>query len=186
MKKHPKSAASAGEPVARKRKPRRRLPSIVLSAVLDLSPMVAIASILISLLSLFMPLAIMQVYDRMIPRQSIESLVLLVGLIVVAAVVEAVFRIARNHVVSWAATKLAWRSQREVLKRFMAAPVGTIESESASRNLDRLQALMTLLWSALLLGEQVNAITVTAALVVVGCVAWGQRSRSPMVNAPEE
>jgi drug/metabolite transporter (DMT)-like permease len=50
----------------------------------------------------------------------------------------------------------------------------------------QLQALLTLLWSALLLGEQVNAITVTAALVVVGCVAWGQRSRSPMVNAPEE
>ena len=143
MKKIPKSAPSTDEPVARKRKPRRRLPSIVLSAVLDLSPMVAIASILISLLSLFMPLAIMQVYDRMIPRQSIESLVLLVGLIVVAAVVEAVFRIARNHIVSWAATKLAWRSQREVLKRLMAAPVGTIESELASRNLDRLQALMT-------------------------------------------
>jgi drug/metabolite transporter (DMT)-like permease len=50
----------------------------------------------------------------------------------------------------------------------------------------QLQALLTLLWSALLLGEQVNAVTVAAAFVVVACVAWGQRSRSPMVNAPEE
>ncbi len=50
----------------------------------------------------------------------------------------------------------------------------------------QLQALLTLLWSALLLGEQVNAVTVASALVVVACVAWGQRSRSPMVNAPEE
>jgi len=50
----------------------------------------------------------------------------------------------------------------------------------------QLQALLTLLWSALLLGEQVNAVTVAAALVVVACVAWAQRSRSPSLTVPEE
>ena len=50
----------------------------------------------------------------------------------------------------------------------------------------QLQALLTLLWSALLLGEQVNVVTVAAALVVVACVAWAQRSRSVLVVAPEE
>jgi drug/metabolite transporter (DMT)-like permease len=50
----------------------------------------------------------------------------------------------------------------------------------------QLQALLTLLWSALLLGEVVTPGTVLTALVVVGCVAWAQRSRSALVVAPEE
>lgn len=50
----------------------------------------------------------------------------------------------------------------------------------------QLQALLTLLWSALLLGEQVNVITIAAALVVVACVAWAQRSRPAVTVMPEE
>ena len=126
-----------------KAKTARNLLSIVVSACLDLSPLVVLSSVLINILSLFMPLAIMQVYDRLIPKRAIESLSLLVGLVVLAILFEAVFRIARNHIVSWSATTLAWRTHREVLKRFMAAPAHLIESESASRNLDRIQALTT-------------------------------------------
>ena len=50
----------------------------------------------------------------------------------------------------------------------------------------QLQALLTLLWSALLLGETVTLLTVATALVVVVCVAWAQRSRREVVVAPEE
>ena len=50
----------------------------------------------------------------------------------------------------------------------------------------QLQALLTLLWSALLLGEQVSALTVLAAFVVIGCVVWAQRSRGLVTIAPEE
>jgi drug/metabolite transporter (DMT)-like permease len=50
----------------------------------------------------------------------------------------------------------------------------------------QLQALLTLLWSALLLGEVVTPVTLAAALVVVVCVAWALRSRPASVVAPEE
>jgi drug/metabolite transporter (DMT)-like permease len=50
----------------------------------------------------------------------------------------------------------------------------------------QLQALLTLLWSALLLGETVTPLTVVTAVVVVACVAWAQRSRMVLVTAPEE
>lgn len=49
----------------------------------------------------------------------------------------------------------------------------------------QLQALLTLLWSALLLGEHVGAGTVLAAFAVIGAVVWSQRSRTVVV-APEE
>ncbi|MDP4803957.1 MAG: DMT family transporter [Candidatus Nanopelagicales bacterium] len=48
----------------------------------------------------------------------------------------------------------------------------------------QLQALLTLLWSALFLGEGWG--TVAAALVVVIAVGWAQRSRTPSFVAPEE
>lgn len=50
----------------------------------------------------------------------------------------------------------------------------------------QLQALLTLLWSALLLGEVVTPLTIATAVVVVLCVAWAQRSRREVVVAPEE
>ncbi len=50
----------------------------------------------------------------------------------------------------------------------------------------QLQAVLTLLWSALLLGEVVTPATILTALVVIACVAWAQRSRVTIVAAPEE
>jgi len=49
----------------------------------------------------------------------------------------------------------------------------------------QIQPLLTLLWSALLLGEVVTVGTVAAALTVVACVLWAQRTRR-LVVAPEE
>ncbi|MDA8435134.1 MAG: DMT family transporter [Actinomycetales bacterium] len=52
----------------------------------------------------------------------------------------------------------------------------------------QLQALLTLLWSALLLGEAVTVGTVLAAVAVIACVVWAQRARGTgaSVVAPEE
>jgi drug/metabolite transporter (DMT)-like permease len=50
----------------------------------------------------------------------------------------------------------------------------------------QLQALLTLLWSALLLGETVSVATVAAALTVIACVVWAQRTRSVPTVAPED
>jgi drug/metabolite transporter (DMT)-like permease len=52
--------------------------------------------------------------------------------------------------------------------------------------MQQLQALLTLVWSALLLGERVTLPTVLAAVAVIGSVVWSQRGRTPRVVAPEE
>lgn len=49
-----------------------------------------------------------------------------------------------------------------------------------------IQAPLTLVWSAMLLGEQITWATVLTALAVVGCVAWAVRTRTPTVVVPEE
>ena len=50
----------------------------------------------------------------------------------------------------------------------------------------QLQAPLTLVWSALLLGETITLGTVVAALAIVACVAWAVRVRAPSPAAPEE
>lgn len=50
----------------------------------------------------------------------------------------------------------------------------------------QLQTLLTLVWSALLLGEEVTWGTLAAAIIVVVAVAWAQRSRGALTVAPEE
>jgi drug/metabolite transporter (DMT)-like permease len=50
----------------------------------------------------------------------------------------------------------------------------------------QVQALLTLVWSALLLHERVTRVTVLAAVAVIGAVVWSQRSRTVAVVAPEE
>ena len=50
----------------------------------------------------------------------------------------------------------------------------------------QLQALLTLVWSALLLREHVTPLTVLAAVAVIVCVVWAQRARVPAEIAPQE
>lgn len=50
----------------------------------------------------------------------------------------------------------------------------------------QLQAPLTLVWSALLLGESITLLTMVTALVVVTCVAWAVRVRAPTTAPPEE
>lgn len=50
----------------------------------------------------------------------------------------------------------------------------------------QLQALLTLLWSAWFLSEPVTAGTIATAVVVIVCVVWAQRSRRHVDVAPEE
>ena len=52
--------------------------------------------------------------------------------------------------------------------------------------IQQLQALLTLGWSAALLGERVTASTIAAAVAVVVAVVWSQRSRRPATAAPQE
>jgi drug/metabolite transporter (DMT)-like permease len=47
------------------------------------------------------------------------------------------------------------------------------------------QPILTILWSALLLGESFDTVTVLAAIGVIACVAWAQRSRVVIAPRPD-
>jgi ATP-binding cassette subfamily C protein LapB len=92
---------------------------------------VVAASIAINLLAL--PLTILQVYDRVIPHQSIETLtILLLGLVVVVAI-DAMLRIARAYVIAWSATRFTQAAMVTAFDRIMLVPQRTFERDPAAR-----------------------------------------------------
>ena len=102
------------------------------------------ASIVINLLGLALPLAILQVYDRIVPNAATATLSLLIVGVCCAVVLETVLRIARSHVIAWGGMKLAWRANVEAASRIATAPAELVDAQPAARWIQRLNAVATI------------------------------------------
>ena len=102
------------------------------------------ASVVINLLGLALPLAILQVYDRIVPQVAMATLTFLIVGICGALVLETVLRIARGHVIAWAAMKRAWRANVDAASRVALAPAKQVDAQPAARWIQRLQAVATI------------------------------------------
>ncbi len=99
------------------------------------------ASVIINLLGLALPLAILQVYDRIVPNAATATLTLLVIGVFCAVVLETALRIARSHVIAWAGMKLAWNANVEAASRIAMAPAELVDGQPAARWIQRLNAV---------------------------------------------
>ena len=102
------------------------------------------ASVAINLLGLALPLAILQVYDRIVPHAATATLTLLMTGIGCALVLEATLRIARSYVIAWSAMKLAWRTNVDAACRVVTAPAKLVDAQPAAHWIQRLQAVATI------------------------------------------
>ncbi|MEJ1161946.1 ABC transporter transmembrane domain-containing protein [Prosthecomicrobium sp. N25] len=89
---------------------------------LGLPTSVVLASVAINILGLAMPLGILQVYDRIIPHRSTETLLALVVALFVVALIEAGLRVGRGYVVAWSAARFSQVSMIEAYSRILFAP----------------------------------------------------------------
>src|SRR4029079_11410190 len=101
------------------------------------------ASIVINLLGLALPLAILQVYDRVIPHAATSTLLFLILGVCLALVLEGVLRITRSQVIAWRAMKEAWNANVDAASRVALAPARLVDQEPAARWMQRLQAVAT-------------------------------------------
>ncbi len=82
---------------------------------------VVLASIGSNLLALALPLAILQLYDRIIPAGAVETLVVLLAGVAVALVLEAVLTHVRAALIAWAGARHEHALNRALLDRLLAA-----------------------------------------------------------------
>ena len=102
------------------------------------------ASVVINLLGLALPLAILQVYDRIVPNSAIATLTLLIIGVCCAVALETILRIARGYAIAWSAMKLAWKANVDAASRVATAPAELVDAQPAARWIQRLQAVATI------------------------------------------
>ena len=101
------------------------------------------ASVVINLLGLALPLAILQVYDRVIPHAATSTLLFLILGVCFALILEGILRITRGQVIAWQAMKEAWKTNVDAASRVALAPARLVDREPAARWMQRFQAVAT-------------------------------------------
>ncbi len=110
----------------------------------DLLIGLVLSSIFINLTALVLPLGLLQIYDRIIPNQSIDTLNFLVVAIIVAITISSVLKILRAYVSSWADARLSYLSSVKAFKHIMLSDITHYEKEGTGTHIERLNAIDTI------------------------------------------
>ena len=105
---------------------------------------VLFASLIINLFSLALPIVILQVYDRILPYQATQTLLVLsVGLVVIL-LLDGLFRTARAYITGWNAARFEHLAACSAVDRILSSNINVFQKESPGVHLDRLAAISTL------------------------------------------
>ena len=113
------------------------------ASLFDLSavPRAAIVATLASnLLNLALPLVVLQVYDRIIPNQATETLVVLVGAMMVVITVDLLLKLARSYLLGWQSAERAASASLRAAAIIAEAPCAMLARERHTDWLDRIEA----------------------------------------------
>lgn len=98
-------------------------------------------SVTLNLLALALPLALLQVYDRIIPNSSHGTLLLMIGGVAVVVMAEALMRVARADIISWMGAQIEHRAGCRAFGRLMGAPADELERTGAGELIERFSGL---------------------------------------------
>lgn len=130
-----------------------------------------IMGLAMNILSLALPVMMLQVYDRIIPHKSYSTLFLLVAGVMVALALDAVLRIVRAWLVGWTASSREHAANCAVMARLTAAELPAFEQISAGEHLQNLSALGRL--REFYSGQALSALVdVPFAVVFIGLIAY--------------
>jgi len=102
---------------------------------------VLVAALAVNLLALVLPLVTLQVYDRVLPYDAVDTLHALAGMVVVALLLDGGLKAARAYVAGWAGARFEHRMAQISVDRLLSAPVMDIERVPPGEQLERLAAV---------------------------------------------
>ena len=177
-------------------RPRMKLPRNSVHLIL--------ATIVINILGLAMPLMMLQTYDRILPNHGIGSLVLLLSGVAIAAVLEVILRLARSYLTGWAGAVFEHATSYRALEHMLDADIQAFEGQGSGAYIQKMaaisrlrmfysgQALMTivdlpfvLIFLALIFYIGGNLVFVPLTLFMIFCLtAWlvGVRLKSEVIE----
>ena len=104
-------------------------------------PTVLVASLLINILALGLPIVILQVYDRIIPNQAMESFSLLMTGLIVVIIVDTLLKILRSMLLSWEGARFDHHESLHAMNHILDAESTAFSSKPTSFYLDKMNAL---------------------------------------------
>ncbi len=102
------------------------------------------ATLAINLLSLSLPVMVLQVYDRILVNRSDGTLVVLVVGVCIAIFFEAILRIARSYTMSWTGAVYEYTLAANAMRYYINADPTKIKTEGAGRQIQNLGAFSKL------------------------------------------
>ncbi len=106
--------------------------------------MLVIATVAINLLALAMPLALMQVYDRIIPNSSLSTLSWLMIGVSSAIILETILKILRNFNSNWLSARMEHILNTEAVKYFLSARLDEFERDNSGVHFERFNSINVL------------------------------------------
>ena len=105
---------------------------------------ILLISLLISLLSLALPITLLQVYDRILPNYSYSTTAILVSGVAIAIVIESLLRFGRTYLLGLAGSKYEHQAGHNALRHMLASDIATFESVGPGEHLERFNSINTL------------------------------------------
>ncbi|WP_145613776.1 ATP-binding cassette domain-containing protein [Nitrospirillum amazonense] len=102
------------------------------------------SSITINILSLAMPIALLQVYDRILPNHTIDTMFMLAGGIVTALLMELFLRIARQRIFSTRSAQYEISESRRAIFHLLDSDIQAFQTHTSGAHMERLNSIASL------------------------------------------
>ncbi|EME69816.1 ABC-type protease/lipase transport system, ATPase and permease component protein [Paramagnetospirillum caucaseum] len=103
----------------------------------------AMASLFLNILGLALPMALLQVYDRILPNKSVGTMVFLMGAVLGALLLESTLNFCRSWITGWVGAKFEHNAGCTALSHLVMAGVDEFEKEGSGAHLERMNSLAT-------------------------------------------
>ena len=137
------------------------------------APELLLASLLVTLLALALPIALLQVYDRVLPNAAIGTLEMLAIIVLIAILMEAGLRMLRGQILGRLAAAAEAQAHRAAMGRILNTPSHHFEAHGNGYYSERLAAIGSLreAWSGPALQAMLDVPFALLYLVVIWWIA---------------
>lgn len=108
---------------------------------LKLMPSVVVTTILVNLLSLAMPLTVIQVYDRVVSNYANETLIALTFMLLLVGLMEGILNAIRTYFLNRSSLNFRFVSEMSAIRRMLHARNNDIANEHPARSTQRIEAI---------------------------------------------
>ena len=102
---------------------------------------VLLASLIINLTTLALPIVILQVYDRILPNQALDTFSLLIFGLLIAAVIDGLLRVMRSAILTWKGVQYEHNEGLFAIDKVVHSDLVKYEGDSIGSYLDKMESL---------------------------------------------